>query len=56
MQREGFVLAAAVLLAVVGLGSPAMQITPEYEGFIRIQDQHFVDANCRDFPLTGMNT
>ena len=56
MQSQKLVLAAAAFLAVMGLGSPAMQITPEFEGFIRIQDQHFVDANCRDFPLTGMNT
>ena len=56
MQRQKLILATAAFLAMVGLGSSAMQMTPEYEGFIRIQDQHFVDANCRDFPLTGMNT
>lgn len=28
----------------------------EYEGFIRVQDGRFVDSNCQQFPVTGMNT
>lgn len=29
---------------------------PEFEGFIRVVNGRFVDAQCLEFPVTGMNT
>lgn len=31
-------------------------VLPQYEGFIRVHERKFVDANCRQFPVTGVNT
>ena len=47
-------LSAGLCLALCA--STLSQVVPEFEGFIRVQNQRFVDSNCRDFPLTGMNT
>jgi len=28
----------------------------EHQGFIRVVNGRFVDSNCGEFPVTGMNT
>lgn len=30
-------------------------ILPDYTGFIRVQGGKFVDADCNQFPVTGLN-
>lgn len=51
--RASAILVIALSAFLTGCVS---EVTPDYEGFIRVQNQRFVDANCRDFPVTGMNT
>ena len=52
LQLVGGLMLASLAFCAATSG-PAI---PDYEGFIRVQNNRFVDANCRDFPLSGMNT
>lgn len=53
-------ITAAASLSLLCTAAPAQSssgsVLPEYEGFIRIENGRFVDSNCQEFSVTGMNT
>eukprot|EP00884_Botryococcus_braunii_P013143 jgi/Botrbrau1/2182/Bobra.101_2s0018.2 len=63
-QTVGDVQSRALVLSLITYAYAAetntsyapKSILPQYEGFIRVHERKFVDANCQQFPVTGVNT
>lgn len=49
------ILLICVLTATAFSANVDKGIIPDYTGFIRVQGGKFVDADCNQFPVTGLN-
>lgn len=63
-QAQGTMRSSTLLLSFMSYAMAAdsssqyaaKSILSQYEGFIRVQQGKFVDSNCQQFPVTGVNT
>jgi hypothetical protein len=46
---------SCLVATIAAVAAANRGILPEYRGFIRVQGGKFVDADCNQFPVTGLN-